>query len=375
MNLTRPFNPDKSLNPQKTLLKFVRSENKNQSIWQYLKRYQNQKFVQSRLRTMSPTLSIYYVNKKSLHISESMKQAEAYFEAALKSDLSVRPVILYYGMLNMVKSLIMFADNKHVLDSREMEYHGLNHRAKSNTNDSNIRKDQNNLIDEYCYISSGPSIFKLLHACWSNIDLNASMRFSIHELTSMHPNTWKTLADHKNIIPKLFIAEGGFRTTKSKEHVIKFSPTTQFLIYQKSASEDAWDFLERSIPTLRVNYHRNLNQAFEFVSNMMPICIDEMVPNYKSISGERYTTTEIDALTRTLRIHPIEVEFIIMFILGSLARYAPHKWLKNVQFEGGVDMFILSGILESANYSFPNMILEELDGEEYTFAGNVSYWS
>jgi len=46
-----------------------------------------------------------------------------------------------------------------------------------------------------------------------------------------------------------------------------------------------------------------------------------------------------------------------------------------VRYEGGSEMFMLEGVLNTCVVSFPKMILEELDGKDYTFPSDVSYWA
>ncbi len=379
MNLIRNYKPDKSVTPPKQLLNFIRTNNKHNSIWQYLKRYQNTEFVKIRLKQEYPTLSTRYVNTKSRQISDTIKQSEAYFQTAVSTDLAIKPLIVYYGMLNLVKALIMFGDNDYTLNADELEksgiaMHGLTV-TPNDTNDYSIRKDQTNLIDEFCYIQKRKSIFKLLHSCWSTVELNKTMRFSLRNLALSHPYSWKLVNNATHDTPNYFIANGGFRQTEKLEQAITLSPVTQFSIYKKPQSVDAWDYFENLLPMLKTLYDRNTSNAFSYVSKKTPTTIDEMYEIHSSVTGESYLIGGVDVVSDVLTLTPLEIEYISMFILGSLTRYAPHKWLKNVRYEGGIEMSLFEGLINSTIISFPKMILEELDGEKYTFAGDASYWS
>lgn len=377
MNLTRNYQPDKSNIPPEQVLKFVRSDNKYQSIWQYLRRYKNITYIKTRLQAEYPSLTERRLNIKSNHISSCVRQAEAFFDSSLQSDMAIKPLILYYGMLNLAKALIMFGDNEYTLSSPDFAQHGLNIRAKPKTvspYDILVRKNYINLIDEYCYIQKGESIFKLFHACWSTVDLSADMRFNLKELISMHPDGWKAITSHYSLVPKLLLADGGFRTTTKKEHSLLIDPITQFSLYGKPASTDAWDFLESILLRLKTDYQRSTNTAFSFISKAMPSSIDSFYQIYSSTTGESYLIGDIQAGRRAIALTPLDVEFLIMFILGSLSRYMPQKWLKAVNYDSGVEMFILEGLINTMTISFPKNILEEFEGKTYTFSGNISTW-
>jgi hypothetical protein len=383
MDLIRNYKPDKEISHPKQFLNFSRSVDKYGTIWQYLKRYQNIDYVKKRLKTDFPAMSTRLINGKSRDISDLIKQGESYFEASKKSDLSIKPLILYYGMLNLTKALIIFADNKYTLKSKgfgkeSLESHGLNIRVKStNPSDLTIRNNNSDLISEFCYVQNSASIFKLLHACWSKNDLNKNMRFTVGDMLSMHPSSWKTYTSYCGQSPKLFLIDGGgFRTSTKYEHVIIFHSTTQFPLYNQLPGETAPQLLARLIPRLKKYYSENPAHSFEYISKAAPRSLDEMVPNYRSIAGERYTLS--DASTGSggnIALSPIEVEFILLFIMGSLTRYIPQKWLGGIRYETSDQMYMLEAILNSVIISYPKMILEEFEGEEYTFTGDVSYYS
>lgn len=381
MNVIRNYKPDKSVVPPQQLLNFIRTNDKKHAIWQYLKRYQNAEFVKSRLHQEYPSLSKRLINTKSKHISDAMKQGEEYFNSATKTNLAIKPLIIYYGMLNLVKALILFGNNRytlntHVLEKSGIEQHGLSIKGKrANRQDNILRNNESNLLEEFCYITKGQSIFKLLHSCWSTKDLQSNMRFDLRNLALSHPNSWKAVCNSSGDIPHYFLSTGGFRTTSKREHVLSLSSITQFSIYKKPEKVDPWDYFEKLLPRLKKLYSRDQNNAFSYISNGMPITIDDMYAVHKSITGETYLMSDFNVGIDSIPLHPIEVEYISMFILGSLTRYLPHKWLKNVRYEGGVEMSVVEGLIDSTILSFPKMILEELEGEEYTLAGDVSYWS
>lgn len=382
-SMIRAFTPDryeKTLN-SKPALTFVRSENKIRSIWRYLKRYEDPMFVEARIQESYPSVAPALRKKKSQHIADCIRQSEAYFKTAASSDLSIKPLILYYGMLDLAKALMILGDNQLTLDdgtlkAEGLNSHGLTHATKD-TADQSIRDSIDDLLNEFCYTSrgSGSTVFSLLHECWSPKKPSKGLRIALGDLLSSHPATWQGYASHTNEAPKYFKAESTYRTTaKGYEHFLKFDPLFQFNTYGvtpgSAIAGNTW--LQQQMPRLGSLYSGDTTySSYGYIHVGLPTSLQDYQPTYKTTTGESYTLADI---IPGLPFHPIEIEFLTMFILGSLARYAPQKWLSNVEYRDGGEMFVVEGIIDSAAVSFPKMILEELDDKSYTFTGDSSYF-
>lgn len=380
--MIRPFTPDRTTPASRQQLNFVRSENKNRSIWQYLKRYQNIDFVVKKLKVDYPGMSAALREKKAQHVADCIRQGEAYFTTASASDLSIKPLILYYGMLSLVKALMLCGDNNLTLDnnvlrSEGLVTHGLSH-ATRDANDELVRDDVTKILEEFCYTSSkdgANTVFSLLHECWSSAKPASGLRFEVGDLAAMHPSSWRSYADYTGNPPKYFPAESSFRTPATgREHFIMFDTSFNFLTYQATIPNVSQGFtiLEIKMPRLASLYdHDSTYTPYGFTSKHMPSSLEDYQAVYRASTGESYTMQDCSA---GIALHPIEVEFVMLFMLGSLTRYAPQKWLKNVLYDGGGAMFVIEGFINSVAQSFPKMILEELGNCEYTFTGDSSYW-
>ncbi|GEM_PF-1345455 len=383
--MIREFTPDRAGKTQasKPALSFVRSENKVRSIWQYLKRYEDPSFVEKRIKRDYPTINATLRKKKAQHIADCVRQAEAYFKTASTSNLSIKPLILYYGMLDLVKALMLFGNNQLTLDDNTLKLEGLNsHGLTHGTKDAadvTIRDNVNNLLEEFCYTASANgsnTVFSLLHECWSATKPATRTKVILGDLLAAHPSTWRSYADHTTKVPKYFMVNSSFRATANgDEHFLIFDSAFQFNTYglTPTTSIDANRWLQQQMPRLASLYVEDtVYSPYGYIHSGIPTSLEDYQPTYKFSTGEHYTMA--DAVTN-LPLHPIEIEFLTMFILGSLTRYAPQKWLTNVQYEGGGEMFVVEGVINSVPISFPKMILEELDNREYTFTGDSSYWS
>ncbi len=379
--MIREFKPDHSADNANRSLYFVRSEDKYRSLWQYIKRYQNPSFndrlLKKRFRTMSNTLR----KQKAQHIADSLKQAEAYFNTARSSELAIKPLILYYGALNMVKALMMFADNDLTLENAVQRANGLTKHGLTNgasvPADEAIRNDSSNLLEEFGIVTGvDRTVFSLLHSCWSDTPLPNGARLELGDLASMHPSSWRSFKEHTGLPPKYFKIEGAsFRTTaRGEEHIVHFGGTFNSLLYQATmpvGQDNIFAFFESQLPHLSSLYSRETQPQNSFYSNSMPTNIDEYLPAYREPTGTHFVIAN-PSIGQPL--HLIEVEFTMLFILGNLTRYVPQKWLDNVNYGNKGEMFVIEGFLNSVAFSFPKLIFEELEEKDYTFTGDVAYW-
>jgi hypothetical protein len=380
--MIRQFTAERAAPPAKRQLSFIRSENKNRSVWQYLKRYQSVDFVRMRLQVDYPNMSSSLREKKARHIADCIRQGGAYFASASASDPSIKPLILYYGMLSLAKALMLLGDNNLTLDDDVLKQeglntHGLSHGTKNPT-DKAIRDDDIKILEEFCYTSSRnntSTVFSLLHECWSNAKPSSGLRFEVGDLASMHPSSWRSYADYTGRAPKYFSASSTFRTTaRGHEQFLSFKGTFDFQAYQNAIPAGAHGntFFEGKMPRLAILYDRDTHYSpYGYVSKQIPTSLEEYQAVYRTSTGESYTMQDANV---GIPLHPIEVEFVMLFILGSLTRYAPQKWLRNVMFESGDSMFVIEGFINSVVLSFPKMVLEELDNRDYTFTGDLAYW-
>jgi hypothetical protein len=380
--MIREFKPDHSADPANGPLYFVRSEDKYRSLWQYIKRYQNSSFNNKLLKKRFPAMDNSLRKVKAQHTADALKQAEAYFNTARTSELAIKPLILYYGALNMVKALMMFTDNDLTLENtvqrvKGLNTHGLTNGASSPTDEA-IRNDTTNLLEEFGLVTAvDKTVFSLLHGCWSNTPLPRGSRLELGDLASMHPNSWRSFKAHTGKPPKYFKIDGAsFRTTaRGEEHIVVFGGSFNSMLYQASmpvGQDNIFAFFENRLPQLGSLYSRETQPQSSFYTNGVPRNIDEYLPGYREPTGVQFVMGNPDV---GQALHLIEVEFAMLFILGNLTRYAPQKWLDNVNYSNKGEMFVVEGFINSVAFSFPKLIFEELEEKNYTFTGDVAYWS
>ena len=378
--MIRDFQPDKELLPTDKIKGFIRSEDKYSSIWQALRRYQNQQYVEQQL-IKKHGVSKALAKTKAGHITDAIKQAESFFDSSLQSDLLIKPLLQYYGMLNLVKALVLFGKNDLTFDDDSIRGDGLNHHGLITStegveSDKKIRDSREDLLNEFAKAKGVPkdkdTVFSLLHQCFSDNKPTSKWRYSIDELASMHPNGYGPYTTFSGNNPKVYPASSTFRTTaRGYEHFVLFKGGFPFHNYGGIEPGKGDEFFEEHFPVLKDKYARDENASYGFYSKKPPGSIDDGLLTFKSSTGSSYTIPKPE---HSGSLHPIEVEFIMMFILGNLVRYSPQKWHSLVQLSSNDQFYVIEGIINSVHISFPLMILRELSGVEYVYTGDSAYW-
>src|SRR6266567_6671581 len=100
MPTTRKFIFNK--NPSIASLYTMRSTNILGTIWKYLGRYKSIEYTKSVL-TPQVTSHSGLIDKKAEQIAFTIRQAEDFFLSAREGDISIKPLLTYYGILGLAK--------------------------------------------------------------------------------------------------------------------------------------------------------------------------------------------------------------------------------------------------------------------------------
>ena len=69
-----------------------------------------------------------------------------------------------------------------------------------------------------------------------------------------------------------------------------------------------------------------------------------------------------------VKLHPIDIHFIGMYILSSFCRYKPKEWSLFMNGEDSNENFIVKKFLANAERRFPNLILNEIWRKQFLFS-------
>ncbi len=373
--MIRNFKPNK--NPPLSGLDRIRAYNQNQKIWEYLKRYQSNSFVQKKLRR-EITRNRGQINLKAAQISSLMVQSEKYYEAAVNAPLEIKPLILYYGMVGLSKSLILSGDNTYTLsalapDNRDHSTHGLKF-GTQNPNDISIR-DGKRISNEFCYAATSPTrigLYNLLRACYSNTPIPNDTRVAIQDLLSLVPEIYKEYRAYFKQKPRSWGADAHFG-------VNNINDTIQLIVFedwyyhtqQINRRERYPNSILRNFPELSTLYTREPNSDDKFRLNNNAVSIDDYIYVSQLMTLESFALKRLNGFS----VSDIDIHFILMYILSNLVRYRQDKWSRLIRRLDNDEMFLIESFIEISSVKFPYVILRELDNIDYVFTGQVATWS
>jgi hypothetical protein len=288
------------------------------------------------------------------------KQAREFFHSGINSSMLVRPLLLYYGMVNLAKMLILVHDPYYPTHTKLLA-HGVTTRKLK-------KGDYLFLEDEVKIQRDGllPHLMSFLTGTKPRDD------YKIKELISLIPeliNTYNKLY-HDEILAPIYVPDEvdtqWLRTSLYLPLSLldeKGSQLEDFVLWinQYNQSSDyfsAGEIYERqNIFKLNWHHHNGLHvfDAPNGFSNSIMI---------RDMMGKHYMWTRPE---ERLMLPEIAVHFLIMYLLGMLCRYDGDLW-GEIHFSFySQDLYLIHEFIHTSPRKYPNLILNLLFNEIYYF--------
>lgn len=347
------------------------SENPKKDMLQHLemftyksncKKLLSGKIKSNRKININNTASI--IDKKASEMAFCIKQGIEFFKNAEDADISISPLLIYYGIMSFSKSLII-ANSKEILFLDDIKYHGLTTRPKDNIQNGqkNIKKNWK-LINEYANTNNG--VFLELGKTL-DIDVKKDYIFKLKD-------TFSCIPEIKNIADKLKIIDSNVLHCYSE--IKKDCNKVSFAIYSIER-----DKLEKNCPQLKKKFNKgNMHGSNSFVEYKSINNIDledfNYLYNYSSVYGGRYfipqTNYEVEGKRKKILLPQVLLDYINFFILSEQVRYHQDNWNKVLNGENDTIISVLKIYIECTKRRFPNLILNELFNESFSY-GSPAY--
>jgi hypothetical protein len=279
-----------------------------------------------------------------------LKQGTAYFNSAKKSDLIVRPLLVYYGITSLMKSILLLKD-PHYPKTTSVLQHGITTRKKKKNNysfqDDEIKVQKDGLLPYFSQIVT-------------NDPLLTHRKYKVLDLFSMIPE----LQDSFFL---LFQSR-----TMTSIHVTKLSSSTWLFTFEKSQVHEN-NLVFSEIVSL---FEHGLSLSEEILSTSdveLSLTVSTSNPNYKPDKNHTQIVRDYrgeyhfyfkDSLALS---NEIIVYNMLMYILGMLCRYDTELWGELIFSFSSSDIYIIEEILQLSLRKFPNLILNYLFNETILF--------
>ncbi len=285
------------------------------TIWHFLREFESKDLVKKYIKGKYD----FELNSgKAYEISSAFKQGRSYFESVLKSDISVKPVLQYYGIVALSRGLIMILD-KNARENNIKPSHGLKIKNWSDINASGKL--------EQIIIKTSQGTFRDL------IEATENKSYFRHGSSGINFHTY-------NLIPQedfeLNLKELSYSFPDLKKSV------------------ESW--LVISVPSKEVKTWKTLEGKKCEISFKGKGDIEEILPSYmfknKEITETTHTTDiiyewpgpphlcqfwegalklignahAIPPFNQLIFLNDISKMFAVSFIFGSISRYYPTTW-------------------------------------------------
>lgn len=342
----------------------IHCEDAWQKMWDHYLYFETEptvrKFLEERYITIhehdAPALAQRNAHKV-IHLS---KQAREFFQSGMESNVLVRPLLLYYGMVNLAKILILAYDPYYPSHTKLLA-HGVTTRKLKKGDyvfvDDEIKIQKDGLLPHLLMLITGSSLKE---------------SYQIKELVSLIPElhtTYQKLYDEKILIP-LYIPDDldihKLRTTLYLPlellHATNCS-LTDFVARINTYNESAATFTAREVYNDQhifcLHWHHpdgvHLYDAPNGFAN--PLFVRDMMGKHF------YWTRPEDRLMLPEFTH----HFLIMYLLGMLCRYDGDLWGKMHFSFYSQDLYLIQEFIHISPRKYPNLILNLLFREIFYF--------
>lgn len=299
------------------------------------------------------------VRQKAAQIAYSVRQGHDYFRAADSVSIITSPVLYYYGILSLSKSLLVAKCENLFLN--DIRYHGLYTRPTTGSQTS-YYEDSSRWCIEREFANTGGGVFKHLTRLIHNFEFPDHSTIEYKDLLEVEPETSEMFRTYYGVLPKVEYLYD--KNEKNDPYQLSVSVRTT----------DHEDF-ERRFPRFKSDFQRQAgikhDQALVYVSDPKITSFPEYCGFYDAADGGRWLVGGLKykhAQGQAERHFPPEVcDYVNMFILCNCARYRQELWGELVEGKTVGALGLISLYVGVVRSRFPNFILNQLFGEEFSF--------
>jgi hypothetical protein len=342
----------------------IMCENPTQKMWDNFLYFESEPTTKTFLQQ---TYEKHGIHKANIHAFQNaskfiyyLKQARQYYLSARQSDILVKPLLLYYGMVSLLKSYILTRDPEYPANTRVLQ-HGITSRK--------IKKNYYALAEDEVKVQK-EGLLPYLHSFLSKEGLNE--KYKIQTLLSMIPElqaAYQRLYHQTSLIPVSLSSHRNFEQLCTifylPDRVLDDAHLTYegFIHYLNRYNEGTGFFsaspLQAPRGIIRLEWHHPAN--IHVTENRNGFENRLFVHDYK---GNFYYKVKAE---KEYNISEIVNHYMIMYVLGMLCRYETERWGEIVFSFMSEDMYMIQEFLTLSARKFPNMVYDLLLNERHIF--------
>lgn len=304
----------------------------NNEVWQQLTSLESRDvikkwFYQLHNRKLS--------SRRALEISAAFKQAREYFSNASKSDYSVKPLLTFYGVSSLSRSLTLLL-NWNGGEEKITQGHGLESNCWSNTLSGDISNALSNIGD--LKITTRNGLFTdFLNATKNSICIHVNSSAVDWRIDYKIPIIGNEII-FKELLSRIPDLENDINHCSSPRYA-----TIQKITYTE---KDGVFISTNNKPSLNIysSYEKNLYSVTKEEKSTNLTASSNTFATYLPLFAHKYIHKTFGSIPTLYLIEPFEngmnyseicMAFIVSYYLGMLVRYYPTQWISLTNGESG----------------------------------------
>lgn len=320
------------------------------NTWHFLREFESKDLVKQYIKKKYEyTIS----TEKALEISSAFKQGRSYFESSINADISVKPLLQYYGVVALSRGLILIL-NKTARENTIKPSHGLkicNWSTIVKTKKlENIKvKTSSGTFRELIEATKNISYFrgKSNYVNWkSEFDIEEKdFEVSLKELSYSFPDLKKSIESWLGLsIPSTMIESLIYENGKTKIGIRDITFIKEM-------------FPEALYPNMNVK-EDDYYKIVSYESNNWPNISQKWESSFQ-INGDPYLQPPF---TGNIFLNDIGKMFATTFIFGTISRYYPTTWMNVTNgIENDRILPFAINYMDFIQEKYPNIILDFID--------------
>ncbi len=342
----------------------IMCENPTKKMWDSYLYFESEPTTKTFLQQIYEKQSIQKSNVYAFHNASKfiyyIKQARQYYFSAAKSDILVQPLLLYYGMVSLLKAYVLTRDPQYPSNTRVLQHGVTSRKIKRNyysLAEDEVRVQKEGLLPYlYSFLSKEP-----LHEKYRLQDLLAvipELQAAYQRLYKQTSLTSVSLSSHRNFerlctifyLPD-FVLDNAHLTYASFIHYLNR--------YNQGEAYFAASSLEAPRGIIRLEWHHpekiHVTESGNGFENILFLHDYKGSFFYKTPAGKNHTIPEV------------VIHYMIMYVLGMLCRYETERWGEIVFSFMSEDMYMIQEFLTLSARKFPNLVYDLLLQERHIF--------
>ena len=338
----------------------IRTDNPEEEIWRYLRLFTHEPYLESFIKE----------EKAKAQVVSCLKQAEEIFALSKSASMLTKPILYYYGMQRLAKSLIFLKNPE--IQQNILRNHGLT--------GGGISPNIEDFLDSKIHVSSG--IFKEFSKLTTKNRI--LLKKTVYDEHDIHHDEWWVddceIADFLSssefkvidlflLIPEIVCLFDylGFKNDLliPFHSSIRQRPDRKFDNLLYIAKKFDMETLKKKFPEL--DEYKTVNEDSQGFTMTSELKDHAMLPK-KIVQAETGELFLINSNSCNNAITDLNIHYLLMFLLSHIARYkAP--LLKEI-LEGAKkseNVALIEKFIETSRTKFPKLILNEISGRYFAF--------